>query len=111
MQIGSEFELVAQTPNRNGCGVGAKPIDAVVESDPNGDGARGGSSQTCSGSRRWPEVTLRMACRKISAVVRSPLAIASSPRSPPRTGHRWPEPVSVVGHGAPVGWQFVGSGS
>src|SRR5690349_19576682 len=80
---------------------GSKPIEAVVGSDPNGDASTCGSSQACSGSSPWPLVMLPIAVRNVVASARLPAATSYSPRSPPRTGQRWPEPVSVVGHGWP----------
>ena len=43
----------------------SKPIEAVVGSVPNGDAASAGSSHTCSGSRPWPEVILRIAVSSV----------------------------------------------
>ena len=51
------------------------------------------SSQTCSGSRPWPEVMLRIAVRSAPAPSGSPAATSYSPRSPASTGHRCPEPT------------------
>src|SRR5215472_5388394 len=84
-----------------------KPIDAVVGSEPNGEAGRSGSSHACSGSSPWPEVMLRIDVSSRPAKARSPEATSYSPRSPDSTGHRWPVPVLVVGHGAPLGEQPV----
>ena len=85
----------------------AKPIDAVVGSDPYGEAARSGSSHTCSGTRPSPEAELIMKESIAEASDESPSAIADSPRSPDSTGHRCPVPISVVGHGSPTVVQEV----
>ena len=76
----------------------------MLGSVPKGEaGTVGWSSQTCSGSSPWPEVILRIAVSSDAAVAAvAVLAMSYSPRSPDSTGHRWPVPVSVGGHGAPV---------
>ena len=84
-----------------------KPIEAVVGSVPKGEGARLGFSHTCSGSRPWPEVMLRIAPSSDAAEDALPAVRSYSARSPLRTGHRWPEPWLDGGHGAPVGEQLV----
>ena len=78
-----------------------KPIDAVVGSVPYGEAARSGSSQACSGSRPWPDCMFCIDCSRLRADDGSAAARSYSPRSPLSTGHRWPVPVSVGGHGAP----------
>src|ERR1700748_3248547 len=87
------------------------PSEAVVGSVPNGDGGTLGSSHTCSGSRPCPEVMLSMAPSSDRAEPVCPAVRSYSARSPLSTGHRWPEPVSVGAHGAPVGEQVVASGT
>ena len=87
-----------------------KPIEAMDGSVPNGDAARFGSSHTCSGSRPCPEVMFCIAVSSVRADDPCLEAMSYSPRSPLSTGHRWPEPVSVGGHGAPLTGQLVGSG-
>ena len=46
----------------------------------------------------------------LRAVAVSPVARAVSARSPDSTGHRWPEPVLVVGQGWPSNGHEVASG-
>ena len=43
-----------------------------------------------------------MAFSRLAAPALCPAAMSLSARSPDRTGHRCPVPVSVGGHGAPV---------
>jgi hypothetical protein len=87
-----------------------KPIDAVAGFVPYGEAGTAGSSHTCSGSRPWPEVMFRIAVSRLVAAPACPAARSYSPRSPSSTGHRWPDPVPVGAHGAPVGEQLVGPG-
>ena len=68
---------------------GAKPIEAVAGSDPNGEAASAGSSHACSGSRYPPEVIRAIALSSPAAAEPSPAAMSYSPRSPASTGHRW----------------------
>ena len=42
-----------------------------------------------------------MNCSSAPAVGLSPVSSSDSARSPDSTGHRWPVPVFVVGHGWP----------
>ena len=77
------------------------PIDAVAGSLPKGEAARSGSSQACSGTSPTPEEKLIMASSRSAALPAWPSARSDSARSPDRTGHRCPVPMSVGGHGAP----------
>ena len=77
------------------------PMDAVAGSLPYGEAARSGSSQACSGTSPTPEEKLIIAWSRDSAPLADPAARSDSARSPDRTGHRCPVPVSVGGHGAP----------
>ena len=79
-----------------------KPIEAVAGSLPNGEAARSGSSQACSGTRPTPEEKLIIAWSRDCAPEADPAARSDSARSPDRFGHRCPVPMSVGGHGAPV---------
>src|SRR6516164_11420591 len=87
------------------------PIESVVGLTGGCVTGRSGSSQACSGSRPWPLVMLPMAVRSVFAPAVSPAATSYAPRSPPRTGHRWPEPTLPVGHVLPEGEQLAGSGT
>src|SRR5271156_1959715 len=78
-----------------------KPIDAVDGSVPNGEGGTFASSHTCSGSNPWPEVMFSIAPSRDRAEPACPAERSYSARSSLSTGHRWPVPVSVGGHGAP----------
>src|SRR5208282_2931149 len=77
------------------------PMDAVDGSLPYGEAARLGSSQACSGTSPTPDEKLIIAWSSDFAPLVAPSARSDSARSPDRTGHRWPVPVSVGGHGAP----------
>ena len=63
-----------------------KPIDAVVGSVPNGDAARSGFSQDCSGIIPTPEVESFIAASRAVAPARSPVCSCCSARSPDSTG-------------------------
>ena len=77
------------------------PIEAVAGSLPNGEAARSGSSQACSGTSPTPEEKLTIAWSRACAPPADPAARSDSARSPDRFGHRCPVPVPVGGHGAP----------
>src|SRR6266699_5019121 len=78
------------------------PIEAVAGSLPNGEAARSGSSQACSGTSPTPEEKLIIALSRDWAPEAEPTARSDSARSPDRFGHRCPVPMPVGGHGAPV---------
>src|SRR6185312_17496866 len=80
-----------------------KPIDAVAGSLPNGEAARSGFSQACSGTSPTPEEKFRIALSSPAAAGPCPAARSLSARSPDSTGHRCPVPVPVGAHGAPLG--------
>src|SRR5215469_14534736 len=78
------------------------PIEAVAGSLPYGEAGRSGFSQACSGTSPTPEEKLIIAWSRVRAPEADPAARSDSARSPDRFGHRWPVPMSVGGHGAPV---------
>src|SRR6202171_2507547 len=77
------------------------PIDAVVGSEPYGEAARSGPSQSCSGMRPTPDAPPLIACSRVRADPTEPVAISYSPRSPASAGHRWPVPWPVGAQGRP----------
>ena len=77
------------------------PMDAVAGSLPYGEAGRSGSSHACSGTSPTPDEKLIIAWSRDSAPLAFPSARSDSARSPDRTGHRCPVPLSVGGHGAP----------
>src|ERR1019366_2946089 len=88
------------------------PMDAVAGSLPYGEAARSGPSQACSGTSPTPEEKLIIAWSSDCAPLVCPSAKSDSARSPDRTGHRCPVPLSAGGQGAPgvvheswLGWQ------
>src|ERR1035437_5476467 len=87
-------------------------MDAVAGSVPYGEAARFGSSQACSGTSPTPDEKLIIDWSRDCAPLVFPAARSDSARSPDRTGHRCPVPLSVGGHGAPgvvheswLGWE------
>src|SRR5215469_530024 len=77
------------------------PIDAVAGSLLNGEAARSGFSQACSGTSPTPDEKLITAWSRAPSPLAAPSARSDSARSPDRFGHRCPVPLPVGAHGAP----------
>ena len=78
-----------------------KPIEAVSGGVPNGEGARFGLSQSCSGMRPTPPANWSMPSSRDAAPVASPVCSDCSPRSEDSAGQRCPVPTPDGAHGRP----------
>ena len=78
-----------------------KPIEASVGSVPNGEAARSGRVQFCSGINPTPEANALMPCSSDAAPAASPAASKCSARSAESAGQTCPVPCPLGAHGRP----------
>ncbi len=78
-----------------------KPIDAIVGSVPNGDGATAVVSQSCSGMSPTPDENAAIVLSSAAAPEAFPVARLCSPRSADSAGQTCPVPLPLGAHGWP----------
>src|ERR1035437_7230980 len=78
-----------------------KPIEAVSGGVPNGEGARLGLSQSCSGMRPTPPANRSIPSSRDAAPAASPVCSDCSARSDESAGQRCPVPTRDGAHGGP----------